>query len=198
MELIARRASGFIYYVSREGVTGMQTKVSDTIGAMTRQIRAHTDLPIAVGFGISNAEQARAVAQHAEAIVVGPPEMSLLPEFKAELDQLNVAYREAGDVRDVISEADVIYMEPVVQADYTASRVEREGDTGLTPPEYVVTRQLLREQAKRSSIILHSLPRMDELPEDVDGTRHARYWSEAFNGVVMRMALISLVLGAME
>jgi len=58
----------------------------------------------------------------AEAIVVGPPDMSLLPEFKAELDALNVVYREAGDVRDVIGEADVIYMEPVVQADYTASR----------------------------------------------------------------------------
>jgi tryptophan synthase alpha chain len=71
MELIARRASGFIYYISREGVTGMQAKVSDTIGEMTRQIRAHTDLPIAVGFGISSPEQARAVAQHAEAIVVG-------------------------------------------------------------------------------------------------------------------------------
>jgi tryptophan synthase alpha chain len=68
---IAQRASGFIYYVSREGVTGMQAKVSDTIAAMTARIRAHTDLPIAVGFGISNAEQARAVAQHAEAIVVG-------------------------------------------------------------------------------------------------------------------------------
>ena len=133
-----------------------------------------------------------------EAIVVGPPEMSLLPEFKAELDELNVAYREAGDVRDVIGEADVIYMEPVVQADYTASRVEREGDTGRTPPEYVVTRQLLREQAKRSSIILHSLPRMDELPEDVDATRHQRYWVEAFNGVCLRMALLSLVLGAAE
>lgn len=71
MELIARRASGFIYYVSREGVTGMQTKVSDTIAAMTANIRAHTTLPVAVGFGISNAEQARAVAQNAEAIVVG-------------------------------------------------------------------------------------------------------------------------------
>ena len=71
MELIARRASGFIYYVSREGVTGMQAKVSDTIGAMTAKIRAHTDLPIAVGFGISNPEQARTVAQSAEAIVVG-------------------------------------------------------------------------------------------------------------------------------
>jgi aspartate carbamoyltransferase catalytic subunit len=134
----------------------------------------------------------------AEAIVVGPADMSLLPEFKVELDALNVAYREAGDVRDVIGEADVIYMEPVVQADYTASRVERTGQTGHTPPEYVVSRQLLRKKAKRSSIILHSLPRMDELPEDVDATRHQRYWVEAFNGVCLRMALLSLVLGAAE
>ena len=71
MELIARRASGFIYYVSREGVTGMQSKVSDTIGLMTAKIRTHSQLPIAVGFGISNPEQAKAVAQSAEAIVVG-------------------------------------------------------------------------------------------------------------------------------
>jgi tryptophan synthase alpha chain len=71
MELIAKRARGFIYYVSREGVTGMQSKVSDTIAAMTAKIRVHTKLPIAVGFGISNPEQAKAVAQHAEAIVVG-------------------------------------------------------------------------------------------------------------------------------
>jgi aspartate carbamoyltransferase catalytic subunit len=39
---------------------------------------------------------------------------------------------------------------------------------------------------------------MDELPVDVDATRHARYWQEAFNGVVMRMALLALVLGAVE
>ena len=71
IELIVKRARGFIYYVSREGVTGMQAKVSDTIAAMTAKIRAHTKLPIAVGFGISNPEQAKLVAQHAEAIVVG-------------------------------------------------------------------------------------------------------------------------------
>jgi len=69
--LIARRASGFIYYVSREGVTGMQNKISDTIGTMTAKIRQHTELPIAVGFGISNPDQARQVSAHAEAIVVG-------------------------------------------------------------------------------------------------------------------------------
>ena len=68
---IVKRGTGFVYYVSREGVTGMQQKLSETIAQMTAKIRAHTELPIAVGFGISNPEQARLVAQHADAIVVG-------------------------------------------------------------------------------------------------------------------------------
>jgi tryptophan synthase alpha chain len=71
IELIVKRGTGFIYYVSRIGVTGMQAKISDTIAQMTAKIRAHTDLPIAVGFGISNPEQAKTVAGYAEAIVVG-------------------------------------------------------------------------------------------------------------------------------
>ena len=49
----------------------MQSTLSRNIGEMTARIRAHTDLPVAVGFGISNPEQARSVAQCAEAIVVG-------------------------------------------------------------------------------------------------------------------------------
>src|SRR6184192_3175572 len=65
IELIVKRATGFVYYVSREGVTGMQKKVSETIAEMTAKIRAHTDLPIAVGFGISTPEQARVVAASA-------------------------------------------------------------------------------------------------------------------------------------
>jgi tryptophan synthase alpha chain len=71
IELIVKRGTGFIYYVSREGVTGMQTRVSDTIAAMTARIQTHTPLPIAVGFGISNPEQARAVSAAADAVVVG-------------------------------------------------------------------------------------------------------------------------------
>jgi aspartate carbamoyltransferase catalytic subunit len=133
-----------------------------------------------------------------EIIYVAPPEMSLTEDFKKELNQYNLTFREAKHVADVIHEADVIYMEPVVQADYTKSREENKTDKGLTPDNYKVTRQLLAEKARPDSIILHSLPRMDELPSDVDITRHARYWQEAFNGVVMRMALLSLVLGAME
>ena len=135
----------------------------------------------------------------AEALVVGPPDMSLLPEFKAELDAVNVRYREIESVADGIAQADVIYMEPVVQADYTKGRVERGDDTvGLTPEAYRVTRELLAAKAKSSSIILHSLPRMDELPADVDETRHQRYWAEAFNGVALKMGLLALILGAEE
>jgi aspartate carbamoyltransferase catalytic subunit len=133
-----------------------------------------------------------------KAYVVSPPEMSLLPEFTAELDERSVQYEVADAVDKVIAEADVIYMEPVVQADYTKGRDEREEQVGLTPEAYRVTRELLRDSGKSDSIVLHSLPRMDELPPDVDSTRHARYWEEAFNGVVMRMALLSLVLGRAE
>ncbi|HPU57521.1 MAG TPA: tryptophan synthase subunit alpha, partial [Verrucomicrobiota bacterium] len=71
IELIVRRGTGFIYYVSREGVTGMQEKVSDTIAAMTAKIRAHTQLPVAIGFGVSTPEQARTVAGYGDAVVVG-------------------------------------------------------------------------------------------------------------------------------
>lgn len=81
MELIVKRATGFIYYVSREGVTGMQSKVSDTIAAMTAKIRSHTSLPIAIGFGISNPEQAQAVAAHGDAIVVGSAIVNRIAEL---------------------------------------------------------------------------------------------------------------------
>jgi aspartate carbamoyltransferase catalytic subunit len=133
-----------------------------------------------------------------EAVVVSPPEMSLLDDFKKELDERSVRYREAEDVRDVIAEADVVYMEPVVQPDYSKAREEATGAKGATPDTYRVTRELLRDRGRSDAIVVHSLPRMDELPPDVDRTRHARYWTEAFNGVVMRMALLSLVLGAVE
>ncbi|MFH0980539.1 MAG: aspartate carbamoyltransferase [Planctomycetota bacterium] len=133
-----------------------------------------------------------------EVAFVFPPEMSFSEEFKQGLRDLNLRFREAKSSEEAIADADVIYMEPVVQADYTKSRVEATEDKGRTPAAYRVTRELLRQKGKSDSIILHSLPRMDELPADVDHTRHARYWEEAFNGVVVRMALLALVLGAAE
>jgi len=128
---------------------------------------------------------------------VSPPELSLQPEFKEELKQYSLNFREVEHVEQAISEADVILVEPVVQPDYTKARQEA-GEHGLTPDNYKITRQLLETKGKPDAILLHSLPRMDEIPPDVDITRWSRYWQEAFNGVVMRMALLALVLGAVE
>lgn len=71
IELIVKRGSGFIYYISREGVTGMQKQIASNLSEQVAKLRAHTSLPIVVGFGISNPEQAAAVASQADGCVVG-------------------------------------------------------------------------------------------------------------------------------
>ena len=81
---IAARGSGFIYYVSREGVTGMQSQISHTIAERVALIRSHTRLPIAIGFGVSNPEQARTVASHGDAVVVGSAIVNRIAELGAD------------------------------------------------------------------------------------------------------------------
>ena len=80
IETIVKRGTGFIYYISREGVTGMQKTISDTLPAMTAKIRAHTRLPIAIGFGVSTPEQARTVARYGDAVVVGSAVVNQIAE----------------------------------------------------------------------------------------------------------------------
>lgn len=68
---IAAATTGFIYYVSREGVTGVRDQVATNIPEAVARIRACTALPVAVGFGISNRAQVAQVAAHADGVVVG-------------------------------------------------------------------------------------------------------------------------------
>lgn len=80
---IARVAQGFIYYVSREGVTGARDGVVSSLGKSVADLRQFTSLPIAVGFGISTAAQAREVAQEADAVVVGSAIVARIGEYGA-------------------------------------------------------------------------------------------------------------------
>jgi len=130
--------------------------------------------------------------------LVYPPGMEPTDDWRNFIKERGGQLNEYKHVADCIDKADAIVIEPVVQADYTKARQEADGKKGLTPPEYRITKELIREKAKSGLVVLHSLPRMDELPLDVDATRHARYWIEAFNGVVTRMALLALVLGKLE
>jgi len=77
--LIAEAASGFLYYVSREGVTGERDDLASDLGERVSTIRRHSDLPVVVGFGISSAEQVRSVAEAADGVVVGSALVNCIP-----------------------------------------------------------------------------------------------------------------------
>ena|SRR5438309_3100826 len=78
MKKIAASARGFLYYVSREGVTGARETIVASLAEKIAELRKLSDLPIAVGFGISKPEQAREVARQADAVVVGSAIVDLI------------------------------------------------------------------------------------------------------------------------
>ncbi|KAF0095739.1 MAG: tryptophan synthase alpha chain [Puniceicoccaceae bacterium 5H] len=71
LAIIAEATTGFIYYVSQEGVTGVRKTLAEGIGDKVAEIKEHTELPVVVGFGISTPEQVKTVASVADGVVVG-------------------------------------------------------------------------------------------------------------------------------
>jgi tryptophan synthase alpha chain len=80
---VLANTSGFVYYVSVTGITGAATPDTWAVNASVSRIKRHTKLPVAVGFGVKTPEQARAIAQCADAVVVGS---ALIDALKATLD----------------------------------------------------------------------------------------------------------------
>ncbi|MBX9741030.1 MAG: tryptophan synthase subunit alpha [Beijerinckiaceae bacterium] len=80
---VLTNTSGFVYYVSITGITGAATPDYSRVSEAVKRIKAHTDLPIAVGFGVKNAETAAAIAAHADGVVVGT---ALVDALKHSLD----------------------------------------------------------------------------------------------------------------
>ena len=81
---IAREASGFIYIVSSLGVTGVRKEITTDIGAMVQKIKANTELPCAVGFGISTPEQAKKMAACADGVIIGSAIVRLVAQYGRE------------------------------------------------------------------------------------------------------------------
>ena len=78
---ISRNAKGFIYIVSSLGVTGVRSEIKTDIAGMVRAIRAVTDTPCAVGFGISNPEQAKNMARYADGVIVGSAIVKIIAQY---------------------------------------------------------------------------------------------------------------------
>ena len=102
MKKIAASARGFLYYVSREGVTGAQEKVAASLSEQVAQLRKFSGLPIAVGFGISTADQAREVARHADAVVVGSAIVDLIAKHGGEPEMIEKVSSFARELANAI------------------------------------------------------------------------------------------------
>ena len=100
LQLIAERASGFIYAVSRAGVTGPRETVSSAAERLVERMRKFSDLPVAVGFGISTPEQVREVSRYADAVVVGS---ALVAEIERQAGSPDLVQRIGGFARALTS-----------------------------------------------------------------------------------------------
>lgn len=98
IKLISSVASGFVYVVARTGVTGIREKISDEVRSLVARVRAHSELPTVVGFGISRPEHVREVATYADGAVVGS---RLVLEVEQSLGRQDIVERVAQVAREL-------------------------------------------------------------------------------------------------
>ncbi len=123
--------------------------------------------------------------------LISPDLLKMRKEVLEEIDG-EIEVIEKKNLEKVLPETDVVYM----------TRIQKERFPDLAEYElmkgsYRLNRDDLK-QAKRKAIVMHPLPRVDEISFDVDDTYHARYFKQTYFGLLIRMALISLILGGIE
>lgn len=120
---------------------------------------------------------------------IAPPELTLPDEYKILLNKQKITYYEQSDIQENLNKADIVYM----------TRVQRERFTD--PMEYertknaYILKNTMLTNTKSNIKVLHPLPRVNEISTDVDANPKAYYFTQALNGVFVRQAIISLILG---
>lgn len=118
-----------------------------------------------------------------------PDELKMPQEYKDFLDAKGIPYHETRDLEGSLNDCDILYMTRVQQERFTdPMEYEKVKNT------YNLTASMLGG-ARENMKILHPLPRITEISQDVDDTKHAYYFKQAENGVYARMAIISYLLG---
>lgn len=128
----------------------------------------------------------------AEITMVSPKELCMPEEIIDDLKSRNIKVIETDSIEEAISDVDVLYVTRIQKERFPDPAEYQKVATSLK-----ITPQLL-EMAKPHLKIMHPLPRVNEIEPLVDNTPHACYFKQAFYGVPVRMALLSLVMGAME
>jgi aspartate carbamoyltransferase catalytic subunit len=120
--------------------------------------------------------------------LISPEALKMRQEVKDYLDERGIEYIESASLNPFLTELDVLYVTRL-QKERFADPAEYESLKG----SYIVTPAML-QKARNEMIVMHHLPRIDEIPPEVDYTQNARYFEQAANGLPVRMALLSLVV----
>ncbi len=120
---------------------------------------------------------------------VSPQSLKIRDEIKTDLKEAGLEFHEEESLINVISRVDAIYMTRIQK-----ERFAQESEYAKVKDAYVLTKKIMKE-AKGPIPVLHPLPRVNEIDYDLDETVHAVYFSQTFNGVLTRMALLNLILG---
>jgi aspartate carbamoyltransferase catalytic subunit len=126
-----------------------------------------------------------------ELCLVSPESLKMRREVLEEIKG-KISVTEETDIAKVIPNLDVLYVTRIQK-----ERFPDPAEYMKVKGSYKIDLELLKK-AKKDMIILHPLPRVDEIASEVDGTPHARYFQQVWNGIVMRMALLALILGAVK
>ena len=122
------------------------------------------------------------------------PQILQMPQYLLdELDKNNIKYEVLEDFRDCLDKIDVFYM----------TRIQKERFPDIEDYEqvkgiYVINKENILGKCKEDMIILHPLPRVDEISTDLDDTKHALYFKQARNGIPVRQAMMMTVLGKVK
>ncbi|TKB23879.1 aspartate carbamoyltransferase [Desulfopila sp. IMCC35006] len=123
-----------------------------------------------------------------ELIFVSPQVCKMEKDIKDYLEKNNVPWREESDLSLVAPEVDCIYMTRIQK-----ERFHSVDDYQAAASKYILSLDCV-ETMKKDAIIMHPLPRVDEIPKEVDSDPRARYFEQAQNGLYIRMALLYLLL----
>ncbi len=120
---------------------------------------------------------------------VAPPTLQMPREIVDQVKEMNLPFKMTHNIHDVIGDIDVLYVTRIQK-----ERFPDPQEYAKVAGSYRIDMSLL-QNAKKELIVMHPLPRVNEIAPEVDSTHHARYFQQAFNGVPVRMGLLSLVMG---
>ena len=118
--------------------------------------------------------------------MVSPEKLKMPQEVLHDLDKTNIVYEEVDNVESIIDDVDVLYV--------TRIQKERFGDINdyqKIKGAYIINRKMLEG---KDVIVMHPLPRIDEIDGDVDNTKYNKYFTQAFNAVPVRMAILKTLI----